>query len=193
MNIKLLLLLTVIFVVFSCNEQVKRSTSVDTIVPTTYTAIQVLENNNTPTVNIEKYTLIAGAGNDRSKDAAEILSVKRKWPLAMQSQNKEEFESILAKDFTFIDGSQLFNREDYITDRTKPSEWKITHVKYDNLTLRFFEDKALLTYRNEVTNENTDTHAVEIEYISWADVYTKEKGEWKILTAHVVDFRMEPK
>lgn len=193
MNIKIFFLLPVIIVFLSCNEREKNSAYNDATIPPAHTAVQIIEDNNTPTVNIAKYILISVAGEDRSKDAAEILSVKRRWPLAMQSQRREKFESILSKDFTFTGNGELFNREDYIIDRTKPSEWKITNVKYDNLTLQFLGDRALLSYRNEVTNENINTHLIEMEYISWADVYIKEEGKWKISTAHVIDFRMEPK
>ncbi len=156
------------------------------------TARQVTLGNTTPTVDIQRYTLISGPGGDRDEDAARILETKRKWPLAMQSQEKDAFEEILASGFTFTDGGQLMNRADYIADRTAPSEWKITQVHYDNLTLQFFGDIGVLSYRNRVTNENTETGATEIEYISWVDVYVQEDGQWKIGSAHVVDFRMEP-
>lgn len=152
---------------------------------------EIEEKNLTPTVDIEKYVLVGPPGDERHKDATEIADLKRKWPLAMQSQNVAAFDSILSADFVFTGDGQVLNRQDYIEDRTAPSEWKIIHVKYDNLVLQFFGDMALLTYRNRVTNENTSTKAVEIEYISWADIYRKEKGKWKINAAHVVDFRME--
>ena len=87
----------------------------------------------------------------------------------------------------------MLNREEYIEDRIQPSDWKITHVEYDNLTLQFFGSTAVLTYRNRVTNENIYTKEIEIESISWADIYVKEAGKWKIDAAHTVDFRLEKK
>lgn len=155
-------------------------------------ARQITLDNTTPTVDISGYTLITGPGEDRNEDATRILETKRKWPLAMQSLEKAAFEEILARGFTFAGDGQLMNRADYIADRTTPSEWKITHVQYDNLTLQFFGDIGVLSYRNRVTNENTETGATEIEYIDWVDVYVQENGQWKIGSAHVVDFRMEP-
>lgn len=156
-----------------------------------YAAIEIREENQTPTVDIAKYTLILSPDEDRKNDATEILRVKRKWPLAMQSPNAPAFDSLLSRDFTFTDDGHLFNRADYIKDRTILSEWKITHVKYYNLTLQFFGDVALLTYRNRVTNENATTKATEIEHMSWADVYVRENSRWKLGSAHVVDFRLE--
>ncbi|GAB2766725.1 hypothetical protein GCM10027275_05940 [Rhabdobacter roseus] len=153
--------------------------------------VEVTEDNNTPTVDIEHYALVVPKGMDRKQDASAIMQVKRKWPLAMQSKNPADFDSILAKNFTFAGDGQLYNRDEYIQDRTAPSEWIITHVKYDNLTLHFFGDMALLSYQNRVTNENLLTKAVEIERISWGDMYVKEDGTWKLSTAHVIDYQIE--
>ena len=160
-------------------------------VPGYFIAAQIEEQNQTPTVDIEKYTLISQPGDDRATDASEILKVKRQWPMIMQSPTVAGFDSILSQKFTFTDHGHLLNRAEYITDRTGPSEWKIIHVSYDNLTLQFFGDKALLTYQNTVTNEHATTKTIEREYISWADMYAKENGKWKIDAAHVIDFRME--
>jgi hypothetical protein len=151
-----------------------------------------LRDNNTPTVDIDRYVLVNRPSADRAHDAAEILQVKRKWPLAMQSQRVADFDSILASDFTFFGEGRLLNRAAYIKDRTTASEWKITHVKYDNLTLQFFGDVAVLSYRNRVNNAHATTKAVETEFIDWVDIYRKEKGRWMICGAHVVEFRMQP-
>jgi ketosteroid isomerase-like protein len=174
--------------IFCCNTKTEETT-----VTGNYSALEILAPNETPTVDIEKYVLISHSNDVRKSDASEILAVKRKWPLAMQSPSIRAFDSLLSKDFVFAADGQLLNRKDYINDRTSSSEWKITHVKYDNMALQFFGDIALLTYRNQVKNENINTNAVEIEYMSWADVYNKEEGKWKIDAAHVVDYRVEKK
>lgn len=187
MNLLLYILLLPILI--SCNNKTNDKTH--EIADTgTYSALEILEPNKTPTVDIGKYVLIIRMNDDRKSDAAEILNVKRKWPLAMQSPSASAFDSLLSNNFVFTGDGRLLNRKDYIIDRTSSSEWKITHVKYENMTLQFFGDIALLTYRNQVTNENINTKAKEIEYISWADVYRKEKNNWKIDAAHVVDFRV---
>ncbi len=186
----LLLSVTVFSLQSGCS--IKKENSEDSVAKRPLAVMREIEEKNlTPTVDIEKYVLVGPPDDDRNKDVAEIADLKRKWPLAMQSQNVAAFDSLLSADFVFTGDGQVLNRADYIEDRTSPSEWKITHVVYDNLILQFFGNMALLTYRNRVTNENTSTKALEIEYISWADIYRKEKGKWKISAAHVVDFRME--
>ncbi len=156
-----------------------------------YTAVEVKEENTTPTVDIEKYTLLVDASQDRREDAKAILAIKRKWPLVMQSPTVAGFDSLLAANFTFTDKGQVLNREAYIKDRTTPSEWRITQVKYENITLQFFNNIALLTYKNRVTNENSITKVIELEHITWADVYEKENNQWKLAAAHVIDFKIE--
>lgn len=152
---------------------------------------EIKEFNSTPTVDIEEYNLILDPEENRKKDAEDILSIKRKWPQIMQSPSPKGFDTILSKDFTFIYNGKLLNRADYIADRTRISDWKITFVKYDNLSLQFFGDMALLTYRNHVKNENTKTKEIEIEDINWADVYIKENDKWKIKSAHVIEVKIE--
>ncbi|HMO80635.1 MAG TPA: nuclear transport factor 2 family protein [Pyrinomonadaceae bacterium] len=145
-----------------------------------------------PTVEMTEYVLIAATGDERKTDAAAIMAVKVRWPLAMQSKDVKEFEAILADGFTFVGGGKVINRDEYIKDRTSPDDWRITHVKYDGLTLQYFGEIAVLSYRNRVTNTNSVTGEIEIEAINWLDVFKKENGTWKIASAHVVDFRIEP-
>lgn len=153
--------------------------------------IEIKENNSAPTVDIENYNLILNSAENRKTDAEEILRLKSKWPQIMQSPTITGFDTILSKDFTFVDNGHLFNRRDYIENRVKLSDWKITFVKYDNLNLQFFENIALLTYRNHVKNQNIKTNAIEIEHISWSDIYVKESDRWKIRSAHVIEIKIE--
>lgn len=193
MKSQLLVMLSGFVLIGSCENNNIRTGKTSKESSGLFSATEITETNSTPTVNIKKYTLITNPGEDRRVDAAEILKVKRKWPLAMQSQKAADFDSILSQNFTFTDKGKLLNRADYIKDRTTSSEWVITHVTYNNLTLQFFGATALLTYNNEITNKKINTAEVEMEYISWADVYQQENGQWKIASAHVVDFRMEQK
>ncbi len=192
MKIQLAGILSVFVMVAACRNNTTETGKAKHEKPELFTITEIIETNNTPNVDIKKYTLITRPGEDRSVDASEILKVKRKWPLAMQSQKAGDFDSILSQHFIFTDNGKLLNRADYIKNRTATSDWVITHVVYNNLTLQFFGETALLTYNNEVTNKKNSSQEVEMEYISWADVYQKENGHWKIASAHVVDFRMEP-
>jgi ketosteroid isomerase-like protein len=77
-----------------------------------------------------------------------------------------------------------------INDRVQ-STGSIELVQYENMVLQFFGEIALVTYRNVLKNKNASSQPDDKEYISWADVYVKENGEWKIGTAHVIDYRTE--
>lgn len=188
---KIFFLITTLTVAISCKEKQgsgknpeKNSINIDT-------ATVLIEDNNTPTVDISTYKLISDSQKDRRKDAQEILKVKRKWPLAMQSLDPLAFDSILSRNFIFIGSDEYFTRADYIKNRTTPGEWKITFVKYENVTLQFFDDTGFLSYVNHITNKNVSTGAIEYEHISWADIYILEEGKWKIGAAHAIDYRLE--
>lgn len=148
--------------------------------------------NNTPTVNIDKFILIVKPNENRKNDAIELVKLKRRWALAMQSLDLSEFEDLLGKNFTFADGENpLLTRDGYIKNRTTHDEWKITDVKYFNMTIQFFGDLGIVSYNNRVKNVNDSEKQTEIEYIGWVDVFAKEDGKWKLNATQVVDFRME--
>ncbi len=84
--LKVLLLLTLsISTLMACNNKTQEKTQEITVTGN-YSALEILEPNKTPTVDIEKYVLISNSNDNRKNDAAEILNVKRQWPLAMQSK-----------------------------------------------------------------------------------------------------------
>lgn len=179
------LLITFLSICFGCNDKYANADSDSANKKFTQTFIQ--EENKTPTIDINNYRLITDGTESHKADAKEILTTKRNWPLAMQTKDSVLFNSILSKNFTFSGGSHIYNRADYIADRITPSSWKITHVTYENMALQFFGEYALLTYKNIVENKDS-SGAVEIEHITWADMYVKENGKWKIRAAHVIDF-----
>jgi hypothetical protein len=185
------MLLATVCLLYACKEKqetVKKPVSDSVRIQST---VVYTEDNVTPTVDIAKYTLIGDPQHDRTSDVKEILAIKRKWPLAMQSLNPLEFDSILSRDFTFKGSHEFFTRADYIKNRTTPDEWKITRVKYDNVTLQFFGNTGVLSYVNHITNMNIRTGATEFEHISWVDIYVLEDGAWKIEAAHSIDYRLE--
>jgi hypothetical protein len=189
--IKNLLAAVAAVVVFSCSEKPNVNKPVNGDTGRSDTTIVTLNDNTTPTVDLPKFTLIQRSGENRADDAKEILQVKRRWPLAMQSLNPAEFEAILSRNFTFKGSNRFFNRREYIKDRTTPDEWKIVYVKYDNVTLQFFGDTGILSYVNHITNRQVYTGAIEYEHISWVDIYVRENGKWKIGAAHSIDYRLE--
>ncbi len=185
------ILFSTLGIIFSCNNGQNTNNSIEKDSIINYSAIVLTDTNSTPTVDISKYTLIHDPLKDRTNDAKEILEVKKKWPLAMQSLNSLEFDSILSKNFVFKGTDSFYTRAAYIKNRTTPHEWKITFVKYDNVTLQFFGDTGILSYKNHITNKNTKTEAIEFEHISWVDIFVLENGKWKIGGAHAIDYRLE--
>ena len=139
--------------------------------------------------NIKNFDLITNNVKADSTDAKEIMQVKRKLPLAMQGKDSALFNEILAKGFTMRGEKEFLNRSDYIKNRVAGT-WTIDTVKYQNLALQFFGDIAVLTYRN-ILNGTDDFGKADTEYYSWADIYIKENGKWKIGAIHNIDARIE--
>ena len=146
-----------------------------------------------PNVGISSYALITDKAEAHRTDAEAIMQVKKNFPLAVQTKDRALFEKILARDFVFRGEGEngLLRRENYINDRTNPSSGKVLTADYENIALQFFGDIAVMTYRNIVKGTNEKGQPDPAEYISWADVYVKENGEWKIGAAHVIDYRTE--
>lgn len=152
--------------------------------------ITIPEANTTPRVDIKEYTLITTNKSHDSADAVEILGLKRKLPLAMQRKDSVLFESILSENFTYRGEDEFYkNKEDYINNRIH-ANWTIDTVKYQNLVLQFCGGMAILTYRNTL-NGTDDNGNADIEHYSWADIYTKENGKWKINAIHEIESRVE--
>jgi hypothetical protein len=154
-----------------------------------YFQVTISEENLTPTVDISSFVLITNNESANRIEAMEIMKIKRKFPLAMQGKDSTLFNEILAKNFTFRADDEFFNRADYIRDRVNGT-WTIDTVRYQNLALQFFGDIAVLTYRN-ILNGTDDNGKPDIEKYSWADIFVKEDGKWKIGSVHNVDARIE--
>ncbi len=151
--------------------------------------IVIEEDNLTTTVDIKSYTLITDNVDAHRTDAKEIMQVKRNWPMAMQTKDRALFDKILSKKFTFRAPHEFFNREDYILDRTQ-SPVIVENASYENLVLQFFDEMAVLTYRNIIKGKDKDGIDESWQY-SWADIYVKEDGMWKIGASHLIQERKE--
>jgi hypothetical protein len=151
--------------------------------------IKDLDTISTPTIFIEGLNLITKDVEKDQVNALEILALKHKWPLAMKTKSRELFEEILSNDFVIRGEDEFLTRQDYINDRVA-GIWTIDTVRYQNLVLQFFDNKALLTYRN-VLNGTDDNGVPDREFYTWADMYVKENGNWKILSSNGIDARYE--
>jgi len=178
------ILISILTLISGCNEKTP-----STIGEKEFVQITISEANTTPTIDIKNFTLITNNVKADSSEAVEILKVKRNFPLAMQTKDSALFESILARNFTFRGENEFFNRNDYIHNRINGT-WTIDTVKYQNLALQFFSGLGILTYRN-ILNGTDDSGKSDVEYYSWADIYIKENGDWKILGVHNIDARIE--
>jgi len=138
-----------------------------------------------PTVGISEYTLITDNLEAHRKDAEAIMLRKKDMPLAMQRHDASLFNSWLARDFISRGEQEFLHKEEYIQDRVNAT-WSISDVRYENLVLQFFGETAILTYRNAVKEK--DEKGVPSTWLySWADIWVKEDGEWKVEAIYVID------
>jgi len=155
-----------------------------------FSQVTVKEETNNANIGISSYTLITDNAEAHRADAEAIMQVKKNYPLAMQTQDRTLFNRILARDFTFRGENEFFGREDYINNRVQAPKSDFS-VQYENLVLQFFGEIAVLTYRNIAKNKDASGQPDEIEYMTWADIYVKENGEWKIGGVHLIEYRAE--
>ena len=184
MKLLLTTLVSILTIFSACNERTPSNDS-----GKTYLQLIIKEDNVTPTVDIKNFNLITNNLKADSADAIEIMQVKRKLPLAMQGKDSALFNEILAKGFTMRGEKEFLNRSDFIKNRVTGT-WTIDTVKYQNLALQFFGNIAVLTYRN-ILNGTDDFGKADTEYYSWADIYIKENGKWKIGAIHNIAARIE--
>jgi len=178
-----ILLIISMGLIFGCGQTNSDNTSVN------YVQINIREANITPTIDIKDYTLITNNVKEDSIESIEIMKVKKILPLAMQKHDSTLFESILSKDFTFRATNQFFTRNDYIANRIIGT-WTIDTVKFKNLVLQFFNGTAVLTYYN-ILDGTDDKGKPNTEYYTWADIYLKENGKWKLAGIHEIESRVE--
>jgi len=138
-----------------------------------------------PTVDISRYVLVTDDVEAVRGDAKRIMRLKADLPLAVQRKDRALFERLFATHFTFRGEDEFWTREEYIRNRVERSE-KVGAVRYDNLVLQLFGPVAVLTYRNTVTVTNAGGKQ-ETLHMSWADVYVREAGEWKIAAIHLIE------
>ncbi len=143
-----------------------------------FSQIKVIPDYNTPTVQIDSLILITDDSAAHVNDAKAILRAKVIIPLAMQKHDASLFDSLLAKGFTARGEDEFFERDEFIRTRVE-GKWMISYVQYENMVLQFFGEIAILTYRNTV-KEKDATGMPKIWHFTWADVWVKEDGKWKI-------------
>ena len=162
----------------------KAASTKDTVVNKKFSQIKIKADYKTPTVGIDSFTLITNDPEAQIEDAKAIMRAKVIMPLAMQKHDAALFDSILAKDFTGRGENEFLEREAYIQDRIK-GKWMISDVQYENIALQFFGEIALLTYRN-IVKEKDAMGLPQTWHYTWADIWIKEDGRWKIKAFHAI-------
>ena len=150
-----------------------------------YTQVTVSVDRPSPNVGISSYVLITDDLQSDRADAEAIMRVRTKLPLAVQTKDAALFDRILARGFTFRAADEFWNREQYIRNRVGEGE-RVGLARYENLVLQLFGEVAVSTYRNIVQLKDASGKA-ETLHMSWASVYVKEGGEWKIGAVHLID------
>jgi ketosteroid isomerase-like protein len=118
-------------------------------------------------------------------EAEAIMRLRGKLPLAVQTKDAALFDRILARGFTFRAEDEFWNREQYIRKRVEEPE-TVGSARYENLVLQLFGEVAVSTYRNVIQLTDASGQA-ETLYMTWASVYVKEGGEWKVGAVHMID------
>jgi hypothetical protein len=150
-----------------------------------YKLVHIKTDLNTPTARIDTLTLITDNFLRDSANAQALIHTKVLLPLAMQKHDAVLFDSVLAKDFIYHGEEAFFNRQEYIHDRVN-GKWTITDVKYENVVLEFYNDLAVLSYRNVV--KEIDAFGKPQTYVwFWADIWTNENGRWKLKVLRAIN------
>jgi ketosteroid isomerase-like protein len=136
-------------------------------------------------VDITSYVLITDDVQADRSEAQAIMQLRAKLPLAVQTKDAALFDNILAREFIFRAEDEFWNREQYIRARIEEPE-KVESARYENLVLQVFGDIAVSTYRNVVDLKDPNGRPVALK-MTWASVYLKESGEWKVGAVHLVD------
>jgi ketosteroid isomerase-like protein len=173
-------------------ETVHQSTHVPKTAETAkiFLQVKIAEKSDDPSIDISEFSLVGENIESRRADAEAVMQIKKKYPLAMRRKDRGLFDQILAKDFTFRGSNDFFDRAEYIDNRVagEITDWS---VKYENIVLQFVGDIALVSYRNVVKGRKENGQPDYTERMTWADVYVKEGGQWKIGAVHLIDYREE--
>jgi ketosteroid isomerase-like protein len=141
-------------------------------------------------VDINSYVLITADVEADRREAEAVMRVRGKLPLAVQTKDAGLFDRILARGFTFRAADEFWNREQYIRKRVEEPE-TVASARYENVVLQFFGEVAMSTYRNAVQIKDAGGKAETLD-MTWASVYVKEGGEWKVGAVHLIDKRVRP-
>jgi|SRR6266487_4901682 ketosteroid isomerase-like protein len=116
---------------------------------------------------------------EKLSDEKQILKLEDDWVRALEKQDREGLNKILAREFIFIepDGS-LINRDEYLADRSANAS-DIGSFKIADVQVRVFGDSALVTGVAKISERHQGN-----QYrfsLRWKELWVKEAGNWKVL------------
>jgi ketosteroid isomerase-like protein len=125
----------------------------------------------------------ACAADSKPNDEAAIKKIENDWINAIVKRDAAYLQKIEADDYVFTgpDGKALTKAEDIKSDTT--GDVVFDDFKIDNLKVRFYGDTAIVNGIGTVKAHEKEED-LSGQY-SWTDVFAKQKGEWKAVSAHV--------
>ena len=121
---------------------------------------------------------------ERLSDEEQILKLEDDWVRALEKQDREGLNKILAREFTFIepDGS-LINRNDYLADRSSNAS-EIDSFEIADLKVRVFGDSALVTGVAKITERRLGNR---YRYsLRWKELWVREAQNWRVLAGQAI-------
>ena len=125
---------------------------------------------------------IAGAPAAAEEDKRDLLTLEQEWNDAVVARDVKALDRILADDFLliWIDGS--ISRKPAMLTGASARKVEIDPFRTEDVEVRLYGDVAILTGRFRQTvrlGEKSETNS-----FSYTDVYRREAGRWRAVSAH---------
>lgn len=126
---------------------------------------------------------VRAADSNRSSDEEAIKKIEHDWINAIAKRDGAYMQKIEADDYIFTgpDGKALTKAEDIKSNTT--GDVVFDDFKIDSVKVRFYGDTAIVNGVGTVKAHQQEED-LSGQY-SWTDVFVKQKGEWKAVSAHV--------
>ena len=118
-----------------------------------------------------------------------LLKLDNEWNEAYPRRDVSALDRIIADDWVCIDGAGLVITKRQLLERLESSTTFFDPYKFDEITLRMFEDAAIVTGRLSGTRRSNDgTFHLEQRYTR---VYAKRNDRWQSVATQVTVVKEE--
>ena len=119
----------------------------------------------------------------------QLLKLDREWNEAYPRLDVTVLDSIIADDWVCIDGAGLVITKRQLLERVESSTTFFDPYKFDEITLRIFQDAAIVTGRLSGTRRGNDG----IFYLEqrYTRVYVKRNDRWQSVATQVTVVKEE--